>query len=139
MESGPPLVVLIRVTNQNLAAKNSTPIWGPESFRRVTVTRSQEQEDEKSDDQEDFQYAVEQIVEEIRQANGSEIAFSSAVQSVCLHNEKVKTYLGDKLTPRENRRVRKLSVAVQRHRNIEPVKYKPQLVLKWKSSEPDNK
>lgn len=121
-----------------LEGKNNVPLWGSQSFRRVTVTRSQEH-DQKSDDQEAFDYVVEQIIEEIRKANGSEVAFSFAVQSVCLHNEKVKTYLGDKLTSRENRKVRNLSVAVQRHPNIDPVKYKPQLVLRWKSSEQDNK
>ena len=95
-----------------LERKNNVPLWGSKQFRRVTVTRSQEHEDQKSDNKEAFDYAVEQIVEEIRQAKGSEIAFSSAVQSVCLHNEDIKTYLGDKLTTRENRRVRNLSVVV---------------------------
>ena len=49
----------------------------------------------------------------------------------------MKAYLGNKLTSRDNRKVRDIAVAVQRHPNIEVVKYKPQLVLRWKGSEPD--
>ena len=77
-----------------------------------------------------------QVVDKIKQANGSQIAFGSALHSVYLQNEKVKAYLGNKLTSRDNRKVRDIAVAVQRHHNIDPIKYKPQLVLRWKSSEP---
>lgn len=105
----------------------------------MTVTRSQEQIDNASDDRDGFDYTVKQVVNKIKQANGSQIAFSSALQSVYLEDEKVKAYLGNKLTSRDNRKVRDIAVAVQRHPNIDPIKHKPQLVLRWKKPEPSQK
>lgn len=41
--------------------------------------------------------------------------------------------MGEKLTQRENKRVKNLCLMIIRHQNIEVVKYKPQLVVKWSS------
>lgn len=125
-----------RNVNSSSNEKNNAYVWGSKQFRHVTVTRSHERKDEQSDDQDSFEYTVKQIVEKLKQANGSQIAFSSALQSVYYQEEKVKTYLGNNLTSRGNRKVRNIAVAVLRHENIDPVKYKPQLVLRWKSPEP---
>jgi hypothetical protein len=39
--------------------------------------------------------------------------------------------LGDKLTQRENKQVKNLCLKIIRHANVEVVKHKPQLVVKW--------
>jgi hypothetical protein len=44
----------------------------------------------------------------------------------------VSAYLGDKLTSRENKKVRKLAEIFHLYRdNIEVVKTRPQIILRW--------
>ena len=75
----------------------------------------------------------EEILATIKDSNGFQIAVNSAIQSAYNRNEQVKAYLGDKLTQRENKRVKNLCLKIIRHANIEVVKYKPQLVVRWSS------
>jgi hypothetical protein len=49
-------------------------------------------------------------------------------------NEEIRAYLGDKLTSRENRKVRDLCLLIIRHPNIKVIKHKPQLIVRWSSS-----
>lgn len=71
----------------------------------------------------------------IRGANGSEIAFNFVVESVHFQNERIKLYVGEKLTSRENKKVRNLALEIIRNKNIEVIKHKPQLLVRWNSSE----
>jgi hypothetical protein len=77
---------------------------------------------------------LDQILDTIKLANGSQIAVNSAIQSACSMNEEIRAYLGDKLTSRENRKVRDLCLLIIRHPNIEVIKHKPQLIVRWSSS-----
>src|SRR5215211_1869333 len=76
---------------------------------------------------------LEKILTIIKDSNGFQIAVNSAIQSAYNRNDLVKAYLGDKTTQRENKRVKNLCLKIIRHTNIEVVKYKPQLVVKWSS------
>jgi hypothetical protein len=111
--------------------KNNAPVWGSKQFQHVTVTRSHV---DSADSTDDFQYTSDRMVQVIREANGSEISFNFVVESVYSQNERVKLYLGEKLTSRENKKVRYLAVEIIRNKNIEVVKYKPLLLVKWTES-----
>ena len=56
-----------------------------------------------------------------------------ALQLACQRSEIVKGYFKDekKLTQRDSRTVQNLFVEINRHPNIEVVKKKPQIVVKW--------
>ena len=109
--------------------KNNDPLWGSNRFQHVTVTWS------LVDSSDDFRYTLDKILEVIRGANGSEIAFNFVVESVHSQKERIKTYLGEKLTSRENKKVRNLALEIIRNKNIEVVKHKPQLLVRWNYSE----
>lgn len=108
--------------------KNNAPLWGSKRFQHVTVTRS------LADSSDDFRYTLTEILEVIRRRNGSEIAFNFVVESVYFQNERIKLYVGEKLTSRENKKVRNLALEIIRNKNIEVVKHKPQLLVRWNSS-----
>jgi hypothetical protein len=91
----------------------------------VTVIRSQ------ADSTDDFQFTLDKILEVIRGANGSEIAFNFVVESVYSQDERIKLYLCKKLTSRENKKVRNLALEIIRNKNIHVVKTKPQLIVRW--------
>jgi hypothetical protein len=82
-----------------------------------------------------------------KEANGSQIAFNTAVELAYNKSQQVRNYLKDqKLTPRDSRKVRNLSIKVIRHENITVVKHKPQLIIRWSDNtsnadklEPDSK
>lgn len=67
----------------------------------------------------------------IKKAQGSKIAVNSAIQSAYRRSEQVRTNLGGKLTQRENKRVKNLCLKIITHKNIEVIKHKPQLIVKW--------
>jgi hypothetical protein len=77
---------------------------------------------------------LEAILDEIKSADGSQVAVNAVINSSYSKSEEIRSYLGDKLTSRENRKVRDLYLMINRHPNIEVVKYKPQLVVRWCSS-----
>ena len=43
----------------------------------------------------------------------------------------MRSYLGDKLTSRENKKVIDLCLMIIRHPNIDVVKHKPQVIVRW--------
>ena len=83
---------------------------------------------------------LKEILEKIKEANGSQISFNTAIESACAKNQLVRAYLGENLTSRENKKVRNLSVEIMHNKNIELVKHKPQLIFRWieNSAEADN-
>jgi hypothetical protein len=86
-----------------------------------------------------FNSVLHELLDFTKLSNGSSISFNSAIQSICKNNEVTRNYLGDKLTARENRSVRDLYIKVIRHPNIEVIKHKPQLLIKWKEDDLSNK
>lgn len=114
--------------------KNNAPVWGPESFRRVTVLSSHEQpkaEDRGISVSDMHNLALKEVVKIIKGANGAIVSFNTAIESVCRRNVQVRTYLGEKLTSRENKKVRNLALDIIRNKNIEVVKHKPLLLVRW--------
>lgn len=75
------------------------------------------------------------MLKEIEAANGSIVSVPDILRTVYENNETIRSCLGDKLTQRENRKIRDLFVDIVRHKNIDPVKYKPQLLVRWKPTE----
>jgi hypothetical protein len=71
-------------------------------------------------------------VEAIRIGNGSIFSLDSILRSIYNKNENVREYLGEKITQRENRRVRKIYLAIIHYGdNIRVVKARPQLTVQW--------
>lgn len=79
--------------------------------------------------------ALQEVLSFIESANGYQIAVSTAVIAVWGAHRKIRNYLGDKLTSRENRRIRNLYLRIIRHPNIEVVRHKPQLIVRWSDKE----
>ena len=77
------------------------------------------------------QLVTQQTLDIIKETNGSQVAVNTAIQSAYNRSEQARKYFGDKLTQRENKRVKNLCVAIIRNKNIVVVKHKPQLVVKW--------
>jgi hypothetical protein len=82
--------------------------------------------------------ALQEVLSVIKSAKGHHIAVSTAVASTHNAHEQIGSYLGDKLTTRENRRIRDLHLRVVRHPNIEVIKHKPQLIVRWSDKEPSS-
>ena len=83
---------------------------------------------------------LQEILSMIKAANGSQMVVNTCIASTHSSNEQIRSYLGDTLTPRENRKVRNLYLKIIRHHNIEVIKHKPQLVVRWvKDNSPQNK
>ena len=79
---------------------------------------------------------LKKILDVIKLANGSQIAVNTAIESVYKESEQARSLLGDKITQRGNKTVRKLCLAIIRHPNIIPnPKTKPQLVVRWCNNE----
>jgi len=108
--------------------KNNVPLWGSESFQRVTTSHANTKTIEGD-------LTRNKILEEIKKANGSVISVGNVLELVHKQYEFVKIYLGNKLTQRENRKVRQLYLDIIRNNNIEVVKHKPQLLVRWNASE----
>ncbi len=124
--------------NSHSVEENSASLWGANHFQPLTQLHDhiQSSPDEGLNDAtkgEEESKVLEEIVATIKEVNGFQIALNSAIQSAYNRNEQVRTYLGDKLTQRENKSVKKLCLNIIRHPNIEVVKHKPQLVVRWSS------
>ena len=78
-----------------------------------------------------FNFIFQEILNIVKLSNGLSMSFNSAIESICKSNEHIKKYLGNKITARENRIVRDLQLKIIRHPNIEVIKPKPQLLIKW--------
>ena len=83
--------------------------------------------------QEEEEFAYQQVIAIIEEADGHEVVVNNAIKSVHGRSEGVRNYIGDKLTQRENKRVKRLCLKIIRNENIGIVKYKPQLVVKWEA------
>jgi hypothetical protein len=119
--------------------KNNASLWGSNCFQHVTVTQSDEKTG-NSGNSEMHNLTLREVLKVIKEANGLQISFNAAIESACSRNQLVRAYLGDKLTSRENKKVRNLSVEIMHNKNIELVKHKPQLIFRWieNSAEADN-
>ena len=106
--------------------KNNAPLWGSDSFQHVTVTRSHDQHEDVAN----HNLTLKEVLNLIKEANGSQIGFNTAVESACSRNQSVRKYLGDKLTSRENKKVRRLA-EIMHHKNIEVIKTRPEIILRW--------
>jgi hypothetical protein len=72
------------------------------------------------------------MLDAIKNAGGSIVSVVDILNSVYTKNEIVRAYIGNKLTQRENRKIRQLYVDIIRSGNyIRVEKYKPQLLLSW--------
>jgi hypothetical protein len=81
---------------------------------------------------EEKNYLLESMLNEIEAAKYSIVSVPNILQTIWQSNELVQNYLGDKLTPKENPKVRELYRDINRHKNIDPVKRKPQFLVKWR-------
>jgi hypothetical protein len=123
--------------------------WGSNQFQRVTVSQSQSHglhtpaqlssttilpTQPSPEEKAVLKAVLEAILDEIKSANGSQVAVNAVISSSCSKSEEIRAYLGDKLTSRENRKVRDLFLMIIRHPDIDVVQHKPQLVVRWSSS-----
>jgi len=140
---------------ENLTSKNDdTSLWGSNSLELVTLSHSTTDECEvEVEGEQQSPYHIpssinendgiknvtfKEILKVIRSKQGSGIAVNYAIEYVCNNNEAVKKYLNGKLTSRENRDVRDLISNIVRHSNIDVIKQKPQLVVKWSENNDDS-
>jgi hypothetical protein len=79
--------------------------------------------------------ALQEILCVIESAKGDQIAVDTVVVSVGGIYEQIRNYLGDTLTTRDNGRIRELYLRIIRHPNIEVIKHKPQLIVRWCNKE----
>ena len=123
----------LKSCDNNDIEKNNTCLWGSDRFQRVTQSHGHTPAQRASrsilDGVEDI--AFREILSILKDANGSQLTGNAIIEAVHNQNEQVKNYLGDNLTSRHNRKVRSLCLRIIRHHNIEVIKYKPQLVVKW--------
>jgi hypothetical protein len=128
------------VTDEN----NDTCLYGVNSLQHVTQSHSHMQSSLLPEEDEGFLDDAakaeegpifQEILTIIEEANGFQVAVNSAIQTAYNRSEQVRNYFGDKLTQRENKRVKNLCLKVIRHSNIEVVKHRPQLVVKWSAAE----
>jgi hypothetical protein len=114
------------------------------NFQSVTVSHDRNKNDachtehESKIDTEIEDTILQKILSNIKSAKGHPIVVSTVVTCVWNSSEQIQKYLGDKLTTRENRRIRDLYLRIIRHPNIEVVKHKPQLIVKWSDKEPSS-
>jgi len=75
----------------------------------------------------DTHYIVlKEILEIIREKNGSEISFIAAIECACARNKSVRNYLGDDLTFKDNQKVCDLREIIRHD--------KPQITLRWQGN-----
>jgi hypothetical protein len=113
--------------------KNNAPVWGSDPIHYVTVTGSHGHVN--ADDANNHNLTLKEVLNKIKEANGSQISFNAAIESAWSKNQLVRAYLGDKLTSRENKKVRRLAEIIH-HENIEVIKTRPQIILRWTNSPP---
>jgi DNA-binding transcriptional ArsR family regulator len=125
----------------NIQKINESP-WESNQFQRVTMSQSHGLRTHAqlssatifpAHASPEEKVVLEAILDEIKSVAGSHVAVNAVISSAYNKNEAIRSYLGDKLTSRENRKVRDLCLMIIRHPNIEVVKYKPQLVVRWSS------
>ena len=118
---------------------DNASLWGSKQFQHVTQSHGHIQsstiEEELNDATKGEEDKIlEAILDEIKSANGSQVAVNAVISSAYSKSEQVRAYLGDKLTQRENKRVKNLCLRINRHPNIWVIKWRPQLIVRWSSS-----
>jgi hypothetical protein len=102
---------------------------GSKYFQRVTASHDKVGDDYHTEIESKINAKIEDIILQevlsiIKSAKGHQIAVSTAVASVSNRHEQIRNYLGDKLTTRDNRRIRELYLRIIRHLSIKVIKYK---------------
>lgn len=87
--------------------------------------------DDSNIKQEEEEFAYQQAIAFIEAADGQEVVINNAIRSAHSKSEQLRNYIGDELTQRENKRVKRLCLKIIRNENVLVVKYRPQLVVKW--------
>ena len=77
------------------------------------------------------QRALLQMLAEIKSADEEIIDVYETIQRAYKKYDNIRFLLGDNPTQKENKIVKKLCVTIIRHPNIQPVKYRPKLLVKW--------
>ena len=114
---------------------------GSEIFQSVTMSSDRSEDDAcHTEHESNIDTGIEDIILKkilliIESTKGHQIAVSTVITCVWNTSEQIQNYLGDKLTTRENRRIRDLFLRIIRHPNIEVVKHKPQLIVRWSDKE----
>ena len=120
-----------RSANENIN-KNSASARGVNYFQRVTGSHGHTLlESDDGDIKQEEEFAYQQVIAIIEAVDGHEVTVNTAIESAHSKSERVRNYIGPKLTQRENKRVKNLCVKIIRNENVQVVKYKPQLVVKW--------
>jgi hypothetical protein len=125
---------IIKMDPSDITEKNNACVWGSNDFQRVTPSHCHtpvESASRPATPTDLGDIVFEEVLSIIKAANGSQLVVNTCIASGHSNNELVRTYLGDNLTSRDNRKVRDLCLKIIRHHNIEVVKHKPQLVVKW--------
>ena len=118
---------------------DNVSLWGVNHFEHVTESHCHMQSSsssspthpEENNESNIEDLVLQDILEIIKSANGSSIAVNPALESLHDQSEQIRNYIGDKLTTRDNRKVRNLCLKIIRHKNIKVIKTKPQLLVKW--------
>ena len=118
---------------------DNVSLWGVNHFQHVTESHCHMQSSsssspthpEENNESNIEDLVLQDILEIIKSANGSSIAVNPALESLHDQSEQIRNYIGDKLTTRDNRKVRNLCLKIIRHKNIKVIKTKPQLLVKW--------
>jgi hypothetical protein len=130
---------------------NKASPWGSNHFQHVTPSHCHTQtealtdeasfhktyaDEGKEEEEKDELLALQEILALTKEANGSQAAFNTLIELAYNKSQQVRDYLKDqKLTSRDSRKVRNLSIKTIRHENIIVVKHKPQLVVRWSSND----
>ncbi len=107
-----------------------------ESFQRVTsearAMNDNLSAEETGTNDEVMNFIITSLIGVIKTGNGSIFSLDSILRSIYDQNENVRRYLGDQITQRENRKVRRIYLAILHYGNqIHVVKTKPQVTVKW--------
>jgi hypothetical protein len=123
------------------SATNNFPSSEESNFQSVTLSHDRIKNDACHTEHESrIDTGIEDIILQkilsiIESAKGHQIAISTVMTCIWNASEQIQNYLGDKLTTRENKRIRDLYLRIIRHPNIEVVKHKPQLIVRWSDKE----
>lgn len=142
----------LQAKENQILKNNNMPLWGSNSLEHVTVSHDTKNEDEvEVGDQSPFQIpsdikesdgvkytAFEEILRTIKERQGSCIALNYSIEIACKNNDAVRFYLDGKLTSRENRNVRDIASNIVNHPNIQVIKQKPQILVKWSEQNEDS-
>lgn len=79
-----------------------------------------------------FEVFKDDVLKEIKTANGSTVSVTFIIKSLCKQDEMRRKYIGDKFGWKENDKVKALHIAVIHSQNVEVVRITSELYVKWK-------